>query len=54
MSVTYRFGILLLLFGGFLSLSSTGLFSDIGLWALFAGALIGVLGLLRSGLPESK
>ena len=54
MNITYYLGLLLLIFGGFLTLISTGFFSVIGLGALFVGTLIGLLGLIQSGLPESK
>lgn len=46
---TYRFGLLLLLFGGFLSLNSTGLFADIGVGVAAIGFLIGMLGLVNPG-----
>lgn len=54
MNATYYFGLLLLVFGGFLALNSTGLFADLGIGALFLGLVVGTLGLVRTGLSESK
>jgi hypothetical protein len=50
---TYHLGLLLVVFGGFLALNSTGLFGELGIGAMFVGVLIGVLGLLQSGLARS-
>lgn len=47
MNRTYHLGLLLLVFGGFLALVSTGVFSAIGLGALSLGFLLGALGLVR-------
>lgn len=52
MNATYHFGLLLLIFGGFLTLSSTEFGTVVGLWSLVIGLLVGVLGVIRSGLPS--
>ena len=52
-NATYRFGLLLMIFGGFLASNSSGQFAGVGIGALFAGLAIGVVGLLQSGLPRS-
>jgi len=54
MNPTYYFGLLLVVFGGFLALNSTGQFSSIGIGALFVGFLVGILGVVRTGLAESN
>lgn len=53
MNEMYYFGLLLLVFGGFLTLNGSEIGSVIGLWGLIIGFLVGILGLLRSGLSSS-
>ena len=46
MNETYHFGLLLVVTGGFLATNSTGTLAGVGIWAVFGGFLIGVVGLL--------
>jgi len=54
MTPTYQLGLLLVVFGGFLALNSTGSFADIGIGALFVGLLIGVFGVIQAGATSSS
>lgn len=53
MNAAYRLGVLLLLFGGFLALNSTGVISGVGVASLLIGLLVGVIGILQSGLSDA-
>ena len=50
----YRFGLLLLLFGGFLATDSTGTFAEWGIWLMVAGLGIGTVGILDPDARESE
>lgn len=54
-SSAYKLGLLLVLFGGFLALNSTGEAAGWGIWTMVLGLLIGVVGILQSSItpPES-
>lgn len=54
MSDLYRFGLLVLVFGGFIALNSSGTFSEVGMLTLCLGFVIGVFDLVRSGRPDSN
>ena len=54
MKILYRFGVLVVVFGGFLALNSTGFYASVGIYATFIGFLIGVIGLIQSSLPNSE
>lgn len=54
MNAIYQLGLLLVVFGGFLALNSTGSFSDVGIGALFIGLLIGVFGVIQSAAADSS
>jgi hypothetical protein len=45
----YYFGVLVLLFGGFLA--NTGRFEFFGLWVLVLGLLVGTVGILQDRIP---
>ena len=49
----YRFGLLLLLFGGFLATNSTGGFGELGVWLMIAGVSIGTVGILHRDDADS-
>ncbi|HKL30824.1 MAG TPA: hypothetical protein VJ898_16355 [Natrialbaceae archaeon] len=54
MNATYHLGLLLVVFGGFLALNSTGSFADIGIGALFVGLLTGVFGVIQAVTADSS
>jgi hypothetical protein len=54
MNAIYHLGLLLVVFGGFLALNSTGSFSDLGIGALFIGLLTGVFGVIQSGVSDAR
>jgi len=54
MNATYYLGLLLVVFGGFLALNSTGSFADVGLGALFVGLMTGVFGVIQSATADSN
>lgn len=49
---TYHVGLLVLVFGGFVSLHGTGGSGSIGIAVMLIGLLIGVIGLLQSLLED--
>jgi hypothetical protein len=42
----YRLGLLFVVFGGFLASNSSGSFAGIGMWAMFIGLGIGIVGVV--------
>lgn len=51
-SQAYHAGLLLVVFGGFLSLNGSGEFAAMGSWLMVLGLLVGLGGVLREGIPE--
>jgi hypothetical protein len=53
-NTAYEFGLLVVVFGGFLATNSTGVLANVGMWAMFLGFFAGLGGVLSAGLPESR
>ena len=49
-SSAYRAGLLLVVFGGFLATNSAGVAASLAVWTMFLGLVLGLLGVLQSGL----
>ncbi|WP_161606519.1 hypothetical protein [Halorubrum distributum] len=54
MAALYRFGVLVVVFGGFLALNSTGFYATVGIYSMLIGFLIGIIGLLQPSLRASE
>lgn len=53
-SQAYQLGLLLVVFGGFLTTNSSGEFAGLGVFAMYFGLSIGVLSIIQEGIPNRK
>ncbi|WP_435335398.1 hypothetical protein [Haloarchaeobius sp. TZWWS8] len=51
-SQLYQLGLLTVVFGGFVSLTATGSFGNIGFVTMLVGFVLGCIGILYGGIPD--